>query len=213
MKRPNVIVVGAGGHAVVVADALLQAGRNVVGFLDSSPTQQKRELCGLPVLSEISYLAQVGCKEAEMANGIGGIGSTLHRRNIQLGLEKLGWIFTAVIHPSAEISPFATVACDAQLLARSVVQAYASIGTGCIVNTSGIVEHHTILGAWTHAAPGSVICGDAQLGEGCHIGAGAVVLQGILLGANTIVGGGACVTKNFRGNGTLVGVPARTMEN
>ena len=30
----DIIVIGAGGHAVVVADALLAAGRKVLGFVD-----------------------------------------------------------------------------------------------------------------------------------------------------------------------------------
>ena len=51
----RVLVVGAGGHAQVVADALLRmrdVGANLtpIGYLDDDPALAGQELVGLPVL-------------------------------------------------------------------------------------------------------------------------------------------------------------------
>ncbi|CAJ0809882.1 UDP-N-acetylbacillosamine N-acetyltransferase [Ralstonia wenshanensis] len=212
MSVAAVIVVGAGGHAVVVADALLASGRSVVGFVDPAPGMQGRSMCGLPVLGGDEILTQHNRSEVVLANGIGGVGDSSVRRRVQQRLVDLGWRFVGVIHPSAIVSPFAAMAADTQLLARAVVQPNASIEEGCIVNTGAIVEHDALLGAWSHAAPGSTICGGVQVGGSCHVGAGAVVMQGIQLGPRTIVGAGAAVVRDFEGSGTLVGVPARKLE-
>lgn len=212
MRDSPVIVVGAGGHAVVVADALLAAGRSVLGFIDPAVNMHGRFLCGLPVLGGDEYLSQHNCGEVVLANGIGSVGDPSIRKCVQQRLQGSGWRFSSVIHPSAVVSPFSVIAPGVQLLARAVVQPNASIEEGCIVNTSAIIEHDVAMGSWSHAAPGAVICGGVRLGTCCHVGAGAVVMQGIQLGPKTLVGAGAAVVKYFEGQGTLVGVPAHKLE-
>jgi sugar O-acyltransferase (sialic acid O-acetyltransferase NeuD family) len=212
MSYPSVIVVGAGGHAVVLADALLSAGISVMGFIDPALDMQGRSLCGLPVLGGDEYLKRHHCAEIVLANGIGGIGDLTIRKRVQQRFQEEGWRFVGVRHPSAVVSQFAVLASDVQLLAKAVVQPYATVQEGCIVNTGAIVEHNVSLGAWSHAAPGSVICGGVQLGEESHVGTGAVIMQGIQLGPQTLVGAGASVIRDFAGYGTLIGVPARQFE-
>lgn len=208
-----VIVIGAGGHAVVVADALLAAGETVLGFTDADPQRHGQRLCGLPVLGDdATVLAAHRPDTTRLANGIGGVRGTALRQRVQQRLQAQGWQFTGVRHPSAIVSPFARVGDGVQLLAASVVQAGAEIGAGCIVNTAAVVEHDCRLGEQVHVAPRALLCGEVELGARCHVGAGAVVRQGLRLGADTVVGAGAVVLKDFAGAGTLVGVPARPME-
>ena len=212
MRALKVIIVGAGGHAAVAADALLAAGVNVVGFTDPEAAKHGRRLCNLPVLGGDEALSQRAGDGIALVNGIGGIGDTTLRRTVQERLESLGWKFLGFRHPSAVVSPFASVAADAQLCAGSVVQPGAAISKGCIVNTAAVIEHDVRLGAWSHVAPNALVCGNAVLGEGCHVGAGSVVLQGLNLGQRTVVGAGATVVRDFAGDGTLVGLPARLLE-
>jgi len=214
MKLP-LIVIGAGGHAVVVADALLAAGEQVLGFTDADASLHGRMLCGLPVLGDDLALGSYTPQTLALANGIGGVGSAGGeplRRSVQQRLAASGWQFTAVRHPSAVVSPFARIHASAQLLAASVVQPGAVIGEGAIVNTAAVVEHDTVVGAWAHVAPRALLCGNVLLGARSHVGAGAVVRQGVRLGDNTVVGAGAVVVGDFAGGGLLVGVPARVVE-
>lgn len=209
------IIVGAGGHAGVVADALLASGRHVLGFTDPDPTRHGRMLCGLPVLGDDSVLDRHTPQTLELANGIGGVGNAhrdVLRRSVQQRLAARGWQFASVRHPAAVVSPFARVGAGVQLLAASVVQAGAEVGEGCIVNTAAVVEHDVVLGAWSHVAPRALVCGGVTLGEGCHIGAGAVVRQGLRLANDTIVGAGAVLIEDCPTGGVLVGVPARVLE-
>lgn len=210
-----VIVIGAGGHGLVVADALLAAGRRVIGFTDADPARHGRRVAGLPVLGGDDALVAHAASDVLLANGIGGVGrrgGEPLRHRVQARLSQAGWRFTGVRHPSAVVSALATIEPCAQLLAACVVQPGARVGTGAIVNTAAVVEHDAVVGAWTHVAPRALLCGDVEVGEMSHVGAGAVVRQGLRLGARTTIGAGAVVVRDFAGDGLLVGVPAAAME-
>ncbi|RCS57432.1 acetyltransferase [Parvibium lacunae] len=212
MNDNPVIVVGAGGHAAVIADTLLAQGRSVLGFVDPSIQAGSRLICGLQVLGDDDHLDNYSPAHVSLANGIGSISYPFLRKKVQEYLQALGWYFIGVVHPSAIVSPYAKVAPDVQILANTVVQANAIISEGCVINTGAIIEHDAILGSWVHAAPGSLVCGGAKLGDFCHVGASATVIQGIQLGAETLIGAGATVIRSFAGKGTLVGIPAKKLE-
>jgi sugar O-acyltransferase (sialic acid O-acetyltransferase NeuD family) len=213
MSRP-VIVIGAGGHASVVADAILSAGGSVLGFTDADPARAGALLCGLPVLGDDSVLAGHLTAEVDLANGIGGLGEEALplRQRLQLRLEAQGWRFVSVIHRTAVVSPFARLGAAVQLMAGAIVQPGAQLEQGCIINTGAVVEHDSVVGQWSQLAPRAVMCGNTRLGAGSHVGAGAVLRQGLVLGAHTRVGAGAVVIKDFAGNGMLLGIPARHVE-
>lgn len=205
-----VLVIGAGGHATVLADALLNAGEAVLGFTDENTALHGRAAYGLRVLgSDAQVLATCTPEGVRLVNGIGGVGVSGLRRKIQQQLEDQGWQFVGVRHESSVVSQRATVDATVQLLALCAVQIGATIGRGCIINTGAIVEHDCSLGEYVHVAPGAVVCGDVHIGDGSHIGAGAVLKQGIRLGPRTLVAAGAVVTRDFDGGEILIGVPAR----
>lgn len=216
MSAAAVIIVGAGGHASVVADALLARGAKVLGFTDTDASRHSHQVCGLAVLGTDAVLERYNRAEVQLANGIGGTGHSRAghvRRVVQTQLSQQGWQFASVLHPNCVLSPFASLQAGTQCFAGSVIQAGANIGEGCIVNTGAIVEHDVTLGRYSHVAPRAVVCGDVTIGENSHIGAGAVVRQGLSLGAETVVGLGAVVVKDCPGRCVLVGVPARPMEH
>lgn len=211
-----VIVVGAGGHALVVADALLAAGTPVLGFTDASAHRRGEHCLGdLLVIGDDDALAAHDPSQVRLANGLGGIlanGPTCLRVRVQERLEAAGWKFTGVRHPSAVISPFAEIDTTAQVMAGALIQPHASIGRGAIVNTGAVIEHDADLGPWVHVAPRAVVCGNVRLGAGTHVGAGSVIRQGVSLGAGIVVGVGAAVVKDQAGEAILAGVPARALE-
>jgi sugar O-acyltransferase (sialic acid O-acetyltransferase NeuD family) len=212
MKRP-VIIIGAGGHAAVVADALMACGIEILGFTDIDPARRGGHHLGLPVLGDDKHvLAGYRQDDIVLANGIGGIASTDLRQNVQSGLQQAGWRFMTVQHPSAIVSPKALIGPGVQMLAGSIVQVGARIGEGSIVNTGAVIEHDCEVGSFVHTAPRALLCGDVKVGSGSHVGAGAVVKQGLRLGPCTLVGAGAVVVKDFDGHGVLAGTPARPVE-
>jgi sugar O-acyltransferase (sialic acid O-acetyltransferase NeuD family) len=212
MNRP-VIIIGAGGHAAVVADALMLCGVEIVGFTDVDPRRHGSRHLGLPVLGADEHvLSSYRQTDIMLANGIGGIGSTELRQKVQSALRQAGWRFMTVQHPSAVVSSNAEIGPGVQMMAGSIVQVGARIGEGSIVNTGAVIEHDSEVGSFVHTAPRALLCGDVHVGSDSHVGAGAVVKQGVRLGPSTLVGAGAVVVKDFGGHGVLVGNPARLLE-
>lgn len=206
-----VIVIGAGGHGRVVADALRAAGCEVLGFTDPAEALHGALIDGLAVLGGDGILDRYRPRGLELANGIGSVGVPDQRRSVHEVLVGAGWHFATVVHPGATVSPYARLERGAQVMAGAVVQSGAVVGEGSIVNTSAVVDHDCVIGSFCHVAPGATLSGSVHLGAECHVGAGAVIIQGVQIGPRAIIGAGAVVVRNHPGSATLLGVPARVM--
>lgn len=90
----QVIVLGAGGHGKVVADAILSAGDTVLGFLDDDPARN--------AVWDIPVLGPFGAWEswADRAVFVFGLGNNALRRELS-GQMQVKW-HTAV-HPAARV--------------------------------------------------------------------------------------------------------------
>ena len=71
-----------------------------------------------------------------------------------------------------------------------IVNAKASIGEHCIVNSGAIVEHDVEVGSYTHLCPGSVVGGGSTIGESCFIGLGSRVRDHVSIGKDSCRGDG-----------------------
>jgi sugar O-acyltransferase (sialic acid O-acetyltransferase NeuD family) len=113
-----------------------------------------------------------------------------------------------LVHPTAYVPEQVELADGVFVGARAVIQPFATIGPASIINTGAIVEHHCVLGANVHAAPGSILCGHVSVGAHSLIGAGATVIQSCRLGEAVTVGAGAVVTRDVADNQILVSAEA-----
>jgi len=199
--RPLVIY-GAGGHGLVVADAARRAGWQIAGFLDDQ-LAPGTEVSGRPVLGDGHSAPEHG------AAVIIAIGDNRLRWEKMNRLVSADVDFATVIHPSAEISDSATIGPGTFIGPAAVVNAEATGGRGAIVNSGAIVEHHVRVEPAAHIAPGAVLAGRAFVGTRTLIGARAVVLPGVMVTEDVIVGAGAVVTRSIRSAMTVVGAPAR----
>jgi UDP-perosamine 4-acetyltransferase len=197
-----------------VADALLEAGAQVLGFTDADASLHGTRRLGLAILGTDDVLGRYTPADVRLVNGLGfvsGSGRAALRARVQQRLEAAGWTFVGVVHPRAVVSRHATIGPGSQVLAGAIVQAGARVGANTIVNTAAIVEHDAVVGDWCHLAPRATLCGDTRIGAGSLVGAGAVVRQSISLGEDTLVGAGAVVLRDSPGLEILCGVPSRPL--
>jgi sugar O-acyltransferase (sialic acid O-acetyltransferase NeuD family) len=204
----RILVVGAGGHGQVVADAILAraaagAPVAVAAFLDRDPALAGTALMGARVVGEPD-LADVAFDAVVVA-----VGANAQRARIAADFEARGTAFAAVVHPSAILGYGVTVAPGAMIMAGVVVNTAARVGPHAILNTGCSVDHHGVIGACAHIAPGARLGGDVRIGEGAMIGIGSAVLPQRMVGAWATVGGGALVARDVAERETVVGVPAR----
>lgn len=214
MSRFGHLIIGAGGHAKVVADALIADGALVLGFVVRDPVPAAR-LMGLPLLDESRDLPGFDRATVRLAMGIGGVGGApldTGRAALAAALMAQGWSFAMVRHPAATVAASARLGTGVQLLARAVVQPDAAVGDGTIVNTAAVIEHDCNVGRHCHISIGTILCGDVRVGDGAHVGAGAVVREGIAIGEAATIGVGAVVVADCAAGQTYYGNPARRAE-
>ena len=204
-----VVIIGAGGHAKVVADALLAMGCVVRGFLDIDPARRNANINGVAVLGGDDYLTDRDIAEIELANGIGSVRTLEARRAVFERFRGRGFRFATVVHPRAVVASSASLGEGAQIMAGAIIQPNAVIGENTIVNTGAIIDHDCRVGAHCHVAPGCTLSGNVTIGSGSHIGTGSSVRQAVRLGAHTLVGAGAVVVNDYPDAAILLGVPAR----
>lgn len=205
MSGARVAVVGAGGHAKVVADALRLSHQQLVVCLDDRSTTETT-FEGVPRICPVSAHAAVPFDWAIIA-----IGDNRVRWRIYEQLREQGVAFGVVIHPSAVVATSALIADDVFIAARAAINPYVSIGANTIINTSAVIDHECLLGEHCHVAPGAVLGGGVTVGPGTLIGIGATVIPGVRVGANVIIGAGACVINDVPEGATVVGIPAKEL--
>lgn len=192
------ILYGASGHAKVIVDILEANGQKIDFIVDDNPSLT--ELLGY----------EVRRNTGEYDEAIISIGSCEIRKKVVEGL-KVGKYATAV-HPSAVVSPRATIDEGTVVMQGCVVQSCAKIGKHCIVNTAASVDHDCEIGDYVHVAPHATVLGGVKVGEGSWIGAGAVVKQYITIGKNCMIGAGAVVLRDVPDGATVVGVPGKEIK-
>lgn len=206
-----VLILGAGGHGRVLAEAISASGRKVAGFLDTDLSVQGREFDGVAVLGDDTVLADWPPQRAVITIGIGSTSKTDARRAVYEKAKRNGYAVPVIFHPSALVSNSAELSEGVQIMAGAIVQCRARIGENTICNSGAIVEHDCQIGRDCHISPGVVLSGSVRIGDGCHIGAGAVVIQGICIGRDVTVGAGAVVIRNVGDGETVIGNPAKKL--
>ena len=207
----RVLILGAGGHAQVVADILSRAhdaGTNCepVGFLDDNPSLTRTAIVGLPVLGAIAQLDEFDHDAVIVA-----IGDNRTRSRILASVQARGEHIVNAIHPAAVLAPDVHLGEGVMICAGVVVNTGTVIGDSVILNTGCTVDHHNHIGNHAHIAPGVHLGGDVAIGEGTVIGIGSTVIPQRTVGAWSVVGAGSVVAKDIPAYATAVGMPARVI--
>ncbi|MCR9216188.1 MAG: acetyltransferase [bacterium] len=198
-----VALIGAGGHAKVVADAVLASGGKVAGFYDDA-----EDPAAAVVVPGATHLGPVVSAPAETRPLIIALGSLDLRRASIEACAKCA--FASAVHPQAIVSPGASIDPGALLAVRAVINPGTRIGPHAIINTGAIVEHDCAIGENTHIGPGAILSGGVTVGSDTLIGSGAIALPGVTIGSNCVIGAGAVVTNDLSDGSRAVGVPAKT---
>jgi sugar O-acyltransferase (sialic acid O-acetyltransferase NeuD family) len=204
MHTDTIYIVGAGGHAKVVVDALLLSGIDGarICLTDGNPA-----LSGTRVLD---WTVTTPAVRDDMRNacfhvaiGHAGIRARLHAQLLALGGRPM-----TIVHPRATVSAHATLGHGVFVAAHAVVAPSARVDDGVIVNHGAVVDHDCEVGRFSHIAPTAALAGAVQIGEGVLVGAGARLLPGVHVGDQAVIGAGAVVLDNVPAAQTFIGVPA-----
>jgi UDP-perosamine 4-acetyltransferase len=203
----SIVMLGGGGHALVVAEAALLAGFRVVGLYDDHLEPSASRLLAIPRLGGFEEgLAGTGTVASILA-----VGDIPLRARLLAKLARSGsrLIAPPIVHPSAVVHSSATVGRGVYIGPTAVVHSFAVVGDHAIINSGAIVEHESHVGANAHVAPGAVLGGRVIVGPGTLVGLGSRVLPNVSIGADAVIGAGTVVIREVAAGMKVAGSPAR----
>lgn len=205
----SLIILGAGGHARVLMDALILQKQKILGLTDNAPEKIGQKILDCPILGTDQIILNYSPEKIRLVNALGSINAMVLRQQIFERYKKLGYSFQSVIHPSAIISAQANLGEGVQIMAGAVIQTACKIGENSIINTKSSLDHDCQIGDHVHVAPGVTLCGGVIVNELAYIGAGTTVIQCLNIGPSAQIAAGSLVIKDIPGNTKVLGSPAR----
>jgi sugar O-acyltransferase (sialic acid O-acetyltransferase NeuD family) len=197
MKRKDILLIGAGGHALSCIDVLLvEDNHRIVGLVGRSH-EVGLAVGGVPVIGADSDLPKLLGQVGRALVTVGQIESAGVRMRLFEIAVAAGAEMPVVVSPRACVSPRSRLGAGTIVMHMAVVNAGAEVGRNCIVNTRALVEHGARVGDHCHIATGAILNGDATLGEGAFLGSGAVVRQGVAIGESAFVRMGELVKRDL----------------
>lgn len=190
----NLLILGAGGHAKVVADAARAMGITHIYFCDEGAGQSLEQFADT-------------CAHIHVAIGDNATREFGYKRAIEAGYTPF-----SVVHPTAIISPEAHIGQGVYIGALCVLNPQCHISDFALINTGAIVEHDSVVGQAAFIAPGAIMCGRTGLGARSFLGTHGTMIPQTSVGDDVVIGAGSVVTRTFENDVHLVGVPARVLE-
>lgn len=206
MKK--LIVIGSGGHAKVLIDAIQSMDLPIAGILETQPQYWGQKILGVEILGNDNFLDKVSTQDYLLVNGIGSTGDLKNRKRIFEAFKLKGFTFASVIHPTAWVSKHTQLGEGVQIMAGVVLQPGVAVGDNSIINTNASIDHDSKIGHHVHIAPGTTLSGGVSIGNETHIGSGATIIQGLKIGERALVSAGAVVINDIEDHKFAKGVPA-----
>jgi len=127
----------------------------------------------------------------------------------QLLEQRFGLEFCTLVHPTAYVSPLATLGPGVFVGANSAIGPGAKLAAHVFVNRGVTIGHDTRIAAFARVQPGANVGGLGEIGAGATIGIGATVIERVVIGAACAGGGRARQIQEEPGALTARGTPAR----
>lgn len=204
MAKPQIILVGAGGHCKACIDVVEQTGEwQIAGIIDLKDSGVE-EVLGYPVIGCDEDLPELRKQYDYALVTVGQIRSAEPRVRLFEQLKSLGYKQPGLVSPLAYVSQHATIGEGTIVMHQALVNVGAQIGPNGIINSHALIEHDALIGEDCHVATGAKVNGDVKIGRGCFIGSGAVIKQGVELADNVMIGAGALILNSISRPGCYV---------
>lgn len=210
MERENkhVVLVGYGGHSLVLYDMLNLNSYKIEGYFDTK--KHLTNPLGLDYLGDDDFLRKYILANPGILVVI-AIGDNKIREKISNRLLEVidQFRIPSIIHKTSLISPTTKIDFGVHVMPNVIINAFSEIHFGVICNSGSIIEHECVIGKFTHLAPGAVLTGNCKIGERCLIGANAVIRPAIKICDDVIIGSGSVVISDIKQAGIYAGNPAK----
>ena len=205
MSKPNLILIGAGGHARACIDVVEQEGIfNIAGLIGLAEEVGSKHF-DYEVIATDAEMPALAKQYQFALITMGQILTAKHRSHLFTQAQAAGFTIPTVIAPTAYVSSHSTIGTGTMVMHGAVINAGAQVGKNCIVNSNSLIEHDAHVEDHCHISTGAILNGRTSIGTGSFIGSGAVIKEGVSIGANSLVGMGLIVRHNVDNNAKYLG--------
>lgn len=209
MKSNEILIIGAGDHAKIVADILENKNIKIIGFIDilNKKNNVGKKILNFPIIDILLGIEKYTGKKCFIATG-----NIVQRYNILSTISKLDMELVNAIHPSSIISKSVKMGKGNSISAGAIINVGVEIGDCNIINTGSTIDHNVSIGSFININPGVNIAGGVTIGDYSIIGIGAAIKDDIQIGRNVTIGAGAVVIEDIPKNSVAIGIPAKVVK-
>lgn len=202
----DIILLGSGGHAKSIVDAIEQNGEfKIAGFIDNI-SKSGFEYRGYKIIGtdkDLEKIYALGIHYAFVC--VGYLGKGIIRDNLYRQLKGIGYVLPVIIDGSSTLATDVEIGEGTFVGKNAVINANAVVGKMAIINSAAVIEHDCYIGEFTHIAVAAVICGMTRIGTHTLIGANVTAIQNINIGDNCQIGAGSIIREDIDNNMIVVG--------
>ncbi|MEA5122816.1 hypothetical protein [Xanthomonas floridensis] len=178
------LIIGASSFGRLLLVLAEDSGRQVKGFIDDFSTDE--DVHGRT--ADLGQRLKPADYDLVMAIGY----NHLERRNALFNqLSATGFCFPVLQHPAAHVNRTAIVGAGTMIMAGANVDAFAEIGSACVLWPESTISHDCRIGANTFISPAATLCGFVKVGDSSFIGANSVIIDSSILPPASFVKAGS----------------------
>lgn len=191
--RPELLLIGGGGHCKSVIDVIEQEGiYSIRGIIDQQSLIGQKVL-GYDIIGCDDDLEKLFLKFKYAMITVGQIKSPMVRIRLYNRLHTIGFETPSIISPRAYVSRHATVQKGTVIMHDVLINSHAIIGENCIINTKALIEHDSKIENHCHISTGAILNGGTVVKEGSFIGSNAVSREYAVIAENSFIKAGSIV--------------------
>ena len=204
MKKVEIILIGAGGHAASCIDVIEQEDKFRIAGLIGKREEVGRKVCGYNIIGVDNDLPDLFKQYKSAHISIGQINTDI-RNIIYSQIKKIGFSVPSIISPNAYVSVHADIGNGNIIMHGVIINAGAKIGNNCIINTKALIEHDVQIEDGCHISTNSILNGNVKIGTGTFVGSSACIKNNISIGKNCIIGMGLSVRRDVENKSRFTG--------
>lgn len=204
----EIYVLGIGCSTFVRVQLAIACGYTIAGLYHYNSDRTGDLDHGYKIIGSFDDLFMLDIKNKYFLLSMGDVKI---RKGLYKKITSKGGIVPTLIHPTANISQFATISPNGVLIdSQAIVQSDCIIDEGTFICSQTIVCHQTTVEPYVFIAPQAMVGARLKIGSFSFIGQNATLISTKVkeIGKHAIVGAGAVVTKSVEPYTTVTGCPA-----
>lgn len=197
MKK-RLLIIGSGGHAGQVIDAVNLVGEyKIVGLIDDFlPVGTKRH--NYEIIGKVDDIDNIHSKFDFVFIAIGD-----NEARFKIWDSLIFCNYATIIHPKASVSKSAMVDVGAYIGANATVANDCFVEEQAIINTNASLDHDSYIGSFSSLNPNSATGGNVKIDSYTMIGMGVNIRNGLEIGYQCKIGMGCTIISNVPNDTTI----------